>query len=149
MGIEPFLIVSTIKVIIGQRLVRRLCDNKEEYLLTKGELARLQKSVDLNKVLENLKEEKLVDANADWSSVPFYKPKATPECPDGYSGRLGIHEVLKMSPTIKDIIMRGGTSSEVEKQARDEGMLTMIEDGIYMAVSGITTIEEVLRVISE
>jgi type IV pilus assembly protein PilB len=149
MGIEPFLIVSTIKVIIGQRLVRRLCDNKEEYILTKGELARLQRSVDLDKVLENLREEKLVEANADWSSIPFYKPKATPECPDGYSGRLGIHEVLKMSPTIKDIIMRGGTSSEVEKQAKDEGMLTMIEDGIYMAVRGITTIEEVMRVISE
>lgn len=149
MGIEPFLIVSTIKVIIGQRLVRRLCDNKEEYTLTKGELARLQKSVDLDKVLENLREEKLIEANADWSSIPFYRPKATPECPDGYSGRLGIHEVLKMSPTIKDIIMRGGTSSEVEKQARDEGMLTMIEDGIYMAVRGITTIEEVMRVISE
>lgn len=149
MGTEPFLIVSTVKVIIGQRLVRRLCENKEEHFLTKGEIATLQRSVDLDRVLAVLKEEKLVDPNADWSKVPFYKPKASPDCPDGYSGRLGIHEVLKMSPTIKEIIMKGGTSSEVEKRAKEEGMMTMIEDGIYKAVRGITTIEEVLRVVSE
>ena len=68
---------------------------------------------------------------------------------DGYSGRIGIHEVLKVTSTIKELIMKGSTSEEIEEQAKTEGMLTMIEDGIFKAAQGITTIEEVLRVITE
>ena len=60
-----------------------------------------------------------------------------------------IHEVLKMSSTIKEIILRGGSSDEIEKQAIKEGMVSMIEDGMFKAVQGLTTIEEILRVISE
>lgn len=149
MGIEPFLIVSTAKVVIGQRLVRRLCDSKEEYRLSKGELVSLRKAVDLDRVLGVLKEENIVGSDANWETIPFYKPKSAPDCPDGFSGRLGIHEVMKMSPSIKEIIMDGGTSAEVEKRAKEEGMMSMIEDGIYKAAKGITTIEEVLRVVSE
>jgi type IV pilus assembly protein PilB len=62
---------------------------------------------------------------------------------------MGIHEVLEMSPTIKDMVMSGKTGDEIEAQARKEGMLTMLEDGIYKAAKGLTSIEEVLRVISE
>lgn len=149
MGIEPFLIVSTVKVIIGQRLIRKLCSNREEYKLTKGELATLKKTVDMDRVLALLKEEKVVGPNDNWDTISFYKPKPSQECPDGYSGRLGIHEVLKMSPAIREIIMSGGTATEVEEHAKKEGMMTMIEDGLYNAVKGITTIEEVMRVISE
>jgi len=149
MGAEPFLLVSTLKVIIGQRLVRRLCPKKEKYTLKKSELAKLQESVDLDRVLETLKEEKVVGKNAKWESIPFYKAKESDECKDGFSGRLGIHEVLRMSDTIKDLVISGATTARIEEQAKQEGMFTMIEDGIYKAVQGITTIEEVLRVISE
>ena len=67
----------------------------------------------------------------------------------GYSGRVGIYEVLPMTSTIKELVMKNETGDAIEKQARSEGMLTMSEDGIFKAAQGITTIEEVLRVITE
>lgn len=149
MKVEPFLIVSTVNIVIAQRLVRKLNDQKEKYLLTKAELATLGKSVNLDKVLKALKEEKVVEKGANWEEIPFYRPKKGVSSEDAYSGRIGIHEVLKVSSPIKEIILRGGTADEIQKQAEEEGMLTMIEDGIFQCVRGLTTIEEVLRVISE
>lgn len=148
MKIEPFLLVSTINVIIAQRLVRRLSETKEKYFLTKAELASLGKTVDLDRVLEALKSEKVVKPGDTWEKIPFYKPIVSGDN-DGYKSRVGIHEVLKVTPSIKDLIIKGATSSEIETQAKKEGMLTMIEDGIFNAVQSNTTIEEVLRVISE
>ena len=149
MDIEPFLIVSTLNVVIAQRLVRRLCSVREKYTLTKDEIAVLKKSVDLDRVMEVLKEEKVVGPDATWATTPFYRPQKSEECEDGYKGRVGIHEILKMSPAIRDLVMKGATPAEIEVQAKKEGMITMIEDGIYKAVQGVTTIEEVLRVVSE
>ncbi|MEY2664357.1 MAG: hypothetical protein RIT04_165 [Candidatus Parcubacteria bacterium] len=149
MKIEPFLLVSTVNVIIAQRLVRRLTENKEKHILTKDELAQLKKTVDLDRVLLQLKEEKVVQPSDTWEKIPFWKPVAQKDDQDGYKGRVGIHEVLKVTPTIRELIIKGATTSEIEAQAKKEGMLTMIEDGIFKAVQGHTTIEEVLRVISE
>lgn len=149
MKVEPFLIVSTVNVIIAQRLVRRLCSSKEKYFLTKAGVAALGKSVDLDHIIEVLKLEKIVSRDAIWEKIPFWKPKPTAESKDGYLGRVGIYEVLKVSTTIKELIIHGATAAQVETQARKEGMLTMMEDGIFKAVQGLTTIEEVLRVISE
>jgi len=81
--------------------------------------------------------------------VPFYKPVRTSELEDGYSSRVGIHEVLKVTPTIKDMIIRGTSQDEMEVQGKKEGMMTMLEDGVFQAVLGITTLEEVFRVVSE
>jgi type IV pilus assembly protein PilB len=81
--------------------------------------------------------------------VPFYRPKGSETSEDGYKGRIGIHEVFKMSSTIREMVMQGKTSGEIEIQSRKEGMLTMMEDGIFKAAEGVTTIEEVLRVVSE
>jgi type IV pilus assembly protein PilB len=149
MGAEPFLVVSTLNVIIGQRLVRRLCKVRDKYRLTDSEIKKLDNRVDLARVLNVLKEEKIVDKDATWKDIDFYHPKESAESKDGFSGRIGIHEVLTMSPTIRDLIMKGATSSTIEAQAKSEGMMTMLEDGIFKAAQGITTIEEVLRVISE
>ncbi|MEX1120132.1 MAG: GspE/PulE family protein, partial [Candidatus Paceibacterota bacterium] len=149
MDSEPFLLVSTLDVIIGQRLVRQLCGSKEEYKLSASEIEKLGKTLDLDAVLAALKKERIVPEGALWSDIPFYREKESPECPSGFSGRLGIHEILYMSDSIKDLIMKGATSEEIEKQAKKEGMMTMIEDGIFKSAQGITTIEEVLRVISE
>lgn len=150
MGVEPFLIVSTVNVVIGQRLVRRLCAVKEKYFLTKSEVASLRKSIDLDRVLKFLQEEKVIKEDVDdWEKIPFYKPKPTAECENGYGGRLVIHEVLKMTLTLKELIVKGASSDEIEKQAKKEGMMSMIEDGLFKAVQGMTTVEEVLRVISE
>ncbi|MDZ4227144.1 MAG: GspE/PulE family protein [Patescibacteria group bacterium] len=148
MGIEPFLLVSTLRVIIGQRLVRCLTADKEKYELSREEQQQLERIVDAGNVLRALKEEKAVSKDATWKTVPFYRPKEG-EHEVGYSGRVGIHEALPVTSTIKELIMKGATGDDIEKQARSEGMLTMSEDGVFKAVHGITTIEEVLRVVTE
>jgi type IV pilus assembly protein PilB len=149
MDIEPFLIVSTVNVIIGQRLVRRLTNTKEKYFLSPEEIKILGKSVDLDRILKVMKDENLVAPTAEWKDVPFYRPKKSQESESGYKGRVGIHEIMKMSQTIRELVMKGAVATEVEEQAKKEGMTTMIEDGIIKASQGITTIEEVLRVVSE
>jgi len=149
MGVETFLLVSTIRVAVGQRLVRRVSDSKEPYTLSSNEKANLEKHANLDRVLDELKKEDMVKQNATWNSIPFYRAKENSEDDDGYKGRIGIHEVFRMTPTIKELVMARGTADDIEKQAREEGMLTMVEDGILKAALGQTTIEEVLRVISE
>jgi type IV pilus assembly protein PilB len=149
MGIEPFLLVSTLRVVIGQRLVRKLCTPHDKYELSRDEQSQLERLVDAGVVLKNLKDEKIVPPEALWNKVPFWKPQETAACPEGYAGRVGIYEVLPVTASIKEIIMKGGTGDDIHTQARTEGMLTMSEDGIFKAVQGVTTIEEVLRVISE
>ncbi len=149
MGIEPFLLVSTIRVIIGQRLVRRLNADKEKYELSRDEQEQLERVVDPGVVLKALKDEKVIAKNATWKDIPFYRAKEKGQTTSGYSGRVGIYEVLPMTSTIKELVMKGETGDAIEKQARSEGMLTMSEDGIFKAAQGITTIEEVLRVITE
>jgi type IV pilus assembly protein PilB len=149
MGAEEFLLVSTLRVAIGQRLVRKLADDKIPYTLSKDEKAELEEKVDLDLVLKNLIAEEIVKKDATWNDIPFFHPKEKGDTEDGYAGRMGIHEVLEMSPTLKEMVMAGKTGDEVATQARKEGMLTMIEDGIFKAAQGMTSIEEVLRVINE
>jgi type IV pilus assembly protein PilB len=149
MGAEPFLIASTLNVIIGQRLVRVLT-HKERYTLGSDELKTLEKSVDLDRMLGFLKAEGIVEKNATWKDVPFYRPKKDrEEGDDGYKGRIGIHEVFKMSSAVRDLIVKRSPTEDIEIEAKKEGMMTMLEDGIFKAVSGVTTLEEVLRVITE
>jgi type IV pilus assembly protein PilB len=149
MGVEPFLIVSTVKTVIAQRLVRKLTPAKEKYTLSDAELTALGKVIDLERMLTFLKTEKIVDPNADWKTIPFYKAKPGEESENGYKGRVGIHEVFVMSPAIKELVLKGSPQDDIEKQAKAEGMMTMLEDGIFLAVQGLTTTEEVLRVVSE
>lgn len=149
MGAEEFLLVSTLRVAIGQRLVRKLADDKLPYTLSKAEKSDLEKKVNLDLVLENLIAEGVVKKDANWNDIPFFQPKEKGLTEDGYKGRMGIHEVLEMSPSLKDLVMAGKTGDDIAAQARKEGMLTMIEDGIFKAAQGLTSIEEVLRVINE
>lgn len=148
MGVETFLLVSTLRVAVGQRLVRRVTETKETYTLNANERAELEKHIDLDRILVKLKEEGVVKGSATWNNIPLYRPKVNGD-DDGYKGRLGIHEVLYISPAIKEIVLAAGTADAIEAQACKEGMLTMIEDGIFKAVLGQTSIEEVLRVVSE
>jgi type II secretory ATPase GspE/PulE/Tfp pilus assembly ATPase PilB-like protein len=100
-------------------------------------------------MLEVLKKENIVSSDATWETIPFYKPVPSEESESGYKGRLGIHEVLKMSSSIKELVLKGAPTDAIEKQAKEEGMMTMLEDGIFLAVQGRTSTEEVLRVVSE
>ncbi|MFA7192165.1 MAG: GspE/PulE family protein [Candidatus Paceibacterota bacterium] len=149
MGVEPFLIVSTVKTVIAQRLVRRLSEGKEQYFLNENEKQAMARMIDMDKMLSILKKENIIKGDATWDQVPFYRPKITEENKEGYKGRIGIHEVLKVSLSIKELILKGAPADEIEKQAKSEGMMTMLEDGIFLAVQGVTTTEEVLRVVSE
>ncbi len=158
MGGEPFLLVSTINIVIAQRLVRRLYAGKseggksepgEKYFLSKAELKALAEHADLDRVLDTLKQEKIIKPEDNFETIPFYRPKPSEISPTGYTSRIAIHEILNVSPAIKDMIIRRATSDEIEAQARKEGMLTLIEDGLYQAASGVTSIEEVLRVANE
>ncbi len=149
MGIEPFLIISTVRTIIAQRLVRRLTSSKEKYFLSAAEIKSLEKLIDLDRMLIFLKAEKLVDDNAIWSKIPFYKAVKGDESEDGYASRIGIHEVLQVTSSIRELIIKGGSQDDIEIQAKKEGMMTMLEDGVFQAVLGNTSIEEVFRVVSE
>ena len=149
MGIEPFLLASILQVVIGQRLIRTLCPKKESYNLSTKEVNALDELVDLGHVLKVVKEEKIVDKGATWKTIPFHKEIPTDACPTGYKGRKGIQEVLTVTPTVKELILAGATTDKIEAQAKKDGMITMLEDGVFKVVQGITSIEEVLRVISE
>lgn len=149
MGVEPFLLVSTLRMIVGQRLVRRLLDSKEQYALDKVAREKVTTQDHFDAVLKALVEEKLVKGDTKLDNLPFYHPKPTAESESGYHSRIGIHEVLSVSPAIRDLIIHGATIDDIEKQARKEGMLTMLEDGIYKATRGITSLEEVLRAITD
>ncbi len=149
MGIEPFLLVSTLRVIVGQRLVRQLCTEKEQYTLTEEERAKVTAPEHFDVALQSLLNEKMIKPGTSLDEVPFYRPKPSTECEDGYHSRIGIHEILSVSPAIREKILHEGTIDVIEEQARKEGMLTMLEDGLYKAARGITSLEEVLRAISD
>lgn len=149
MKVEPFLISSTLNVILAQRLVRRLCSEKEKYTFKESEVKNFKKYCDLDIILKVLKEEKLIKPKQTLKDIFFYRPKPSKDCLDGYKGRIGIYEVLSVTESIKELIVKEADADQIQKQAQKEGMRTMIEDGFIKAAQGITSIEEVLRVIVE
>lgn len=149
MKAEPFLISSTLNIVLAQRLVRKLCPDREKYTLKEAEIKKLKKYCDVDKILDILQEEKLAKKGQTLKSITFYRPKTTKACPDGYKGRIGIYEVLPVTETIKELIIKSVDSDQIQAQAQREGMRTMVEDGFVKAAQGITSIEEVLRVVTE
>ena len=150
MGVEPFLIASTINVIIAQRLVRKLCPEHDSYHLTAEEAKVFGSNAFVREdMLAMLKKEKIKGAEKGFEGIEFARPKAGVDCPDGYKGRMGIYEILVINETIRRLIVQKASSDEILKQARAEGMMTMVEDGMIKAAQDITSVEEVLRVITE
>ncbi len=149
MKCEPFLLVSTIKIIIAQRLVRKLSETKVKYFLSDAELAQLGKKIDLDRVMGFIQKENIIDNKLNWKEIPFYKAYVTDETNDGYKGRVGIHEALRVTATIKELVINNATADAIQEQAKKDGMLTMLEDGIFQCVQGMTSIEEVLRVAND
>jgi len=140
MKVEPYLISSTVNIAIAQRLVRKICMSCiESYQPAEEELENLREKINLNKIL-----------NKNHKKLVLYRGKGCPMCHQtGYRGRIGIFEVLEMKENIKDLVMKNANAGEIEKQAITNGMTTIFEDGIQKALTGITTIEEVLRVTEE
>lgn len=155
MGAEPFLIASTVNVIIAQRLVRKLCPEcRVAYTLADKEIKTLKNSIELDEVIKYLKENKelgnIIKSGDDWTNIKFYKPKGCEQCNnEGYHGRVGIFEVLDIDTDIEKLIVESASTETIEKKAKEKGMNTMIEDGFFKAIQGVTSIEEVLRVTKE
>lgn len=143
-GVDSQLLSSALSVVVGQRLARRLGKERKAYTLSKKEIDELSKECDMDTVLARLKEEHIVDAKARWSTISFYKPRYEFH---EYTGYIGIQEVLPVTKTIKDLIEKEASTEKIEKQARKEGMMTLFEDGVFKAVQGLTTLEEVFRVV--
>jgi type IV pilus assembly protein PilB len=138
MGIESFLIASTLNVVIAQRLVRKLCNScKKEYEMDSKTIS----------ILEEQYQKKGIDKKID--NNKFYQAVGCEYCNNGYKGRIGIYEILEITEEIKDLITKRATAQEIQKVAQENGMTLMIEDGLYKASEGITSIEEVLRVVKE
>jgi len=149
MGSEPFLISSTLNVIVAQRLVRRLGEEKGKYVLDDKEITNLSSYCNVERVQDLLKDQKLLKPKQNLRDLPFWRPKATKDNPEGYKGRMGIYEVLPVTETIKNLIIQRSSADAIQEQAQKEGMVTMVEDGFLKAAQGVTSIEEVLRVITE
>jgi type IV pilus assembly protein PilB len=154
MGIEPFLIASTVRAVIGQRLVRRIPDEgKESYQSDKTETEAIHKTLgkllpskaaDVKKVSEDLGYESLPLAGQN--AYTLYKGAESPASPGGYRGRMGLYEVFAVTDAIQELILSRSTSAEIQKVAESQGMISMREDGYLKALAGMTTINEVNRV---
>ncbi|MBM4177316.1 Flp pilus assembly complex ATPase component TadA [Candidatus Gribaldobacteria bacterium] len=149
MKVEPFLLTSTLNLVIAQRLVRKLTDEKEKYKLKEKDLKNLADFCDLKRIEEIFKQEKLLKSRETIKDLVFFRPKPSKDVPEGYKGRVGIYEVLAISEEIKGLIEKGASADVLQHKARAEGMKLMLEDGFLKAAQGITSLEEVLRVIVE
>ncbi|MEM6998090.1 MAG: GspE/PulE family protein [Patescibacteria group bacterium] len=156
MGIEPFLIASVIRVVLGQRLVRRIVmEDAESYEPSADELKEIEKSFGISGKAQWAQVLKLVnEAQAEMgleksNKVVFYRPKSDLKDRSGYKGRMGIYEVLKNTESIQKLIIANATSDEIQNQAIKEGMITMQLDGLIKAMLGFTSLEEILRVTRE
>lgn len=153
MGIEPFLIASTVHTVIGQRLVRRIGDDKQSYQSSTVEAEAIHSN--LGKLLPATQaEQKKVSDDLGYDNLPLrgqnaytlFKGVDSPETPGGYKGRMGLYEVFDVSEKIQNLILKHSTSNEIQKAAQEEGMITMREDGYLKALAGYTTLNEVNRV---
>lgn len=166
MGIEPFLIASTVKAVVGQRLVRRLCMNcRQSYVPNQTEVAEITRLFHLAPgqnfyYIHQLEAQAIVQkvggetpwGTTDTTIAALWRPNPNgcDECNHtGFKGRVGIYEVLGTSREIQKMIIGGNTSNEIQDQAVAEGMTTMLTDGLIKAIRGNTTVEEVLRVTKE
>jgi type IV pilus assembly protein PilB len=129
MGIEPFNVASAVNLIVAQRLIRRICsDCKAEHEYSPEELKAL-----------GLKEK-------DSEGVTFFKGEGCDTCNDtGYKGRAGLYEVMAMTPELRRLVLRGGSTAELTEQAVSDGMLTLRMDGMVKIKKGVSTLEEVVK----
>lgn len=157
MNIEPFLVASTVNTVIGQRLVRRVCQKcKKPYAAPQSAINMVNKSL-AGFLPHNQAEVKAKQADYGYEGLPLfsetaytlYKGEGCADCKDGYAGRIGIFEVFEMNPVIEKLLVARATTTEIQTQAVKDGMLTMIQDGYLKALTGVTSVEEVARVATD
>lgn len=156
MGIEPFLLASTLNVVIGQRLVRRITEKRETYKSSDIETAAMndilgdllpKSEEEVERVSEDLGYPDLPVKNDDHYMLA--KGMETKDTPGGYSGRAGLFETIEVDEDIQKMIVKHATANEIMRLAKEKGTVTMRQDGMLKVLAGITTIEEVNRVASD
>jgi type IV pilus assembly protein PilB len=150
MGVESYLLASTINVVVAQRLVRKLDKETMEAYTTSNEVARK-----IHEILDPLGQIKLQTPQGEVTfgantnqPITLYRPKKTPQNETGFAGRIGIFEVLTVTDEIRDMITAGESAMAIRSKAVKNGMISMVQDGFIKALQGLTTLEEVLRVIN-
>ncbi len=152
MGIPPFLVSSTVNMIMAQRLVRKICTSCiTSYNIDRAAMEQLKRQFDLTAVLNMLiSRGSVVKGTKTFDKLLFYRGKGCKQCNnEGYRSRIGIYEILDISHEMADLISRKGSREQVFTLARQQGMMTLVEDGFLKAKQGLTSIEEVLRVTQE
>jgi len=158
MEIEPFLIASTVNTVVGQRLVRKICNKcKKSYTASPAMAAAIKKAV--GHEMPSKKNPKKIDVkNFGYEHLPFeedekvtlFKGEGCEECRGtGYQGRIGIYEVFQVTPEMEKLLLAHSTSTEIQEEAVKAGMITMREDGFLKALEGITTVDEVVSRVTE
>lgn len=143
MGIEPFLIASTVNMAIGQRLVRKICEKcRYSYEVSEKEIEIIKNNPLFYRLLSKKNGNK-------FKGLLLFKGAGCSDCAgSGYQGRIGVFEILLMSDTIKELILKRASSDQIKAAAQKDGMTSMLEDGVMKALNGLTTIEEVIRATS-
>lgn len=157
MGIEPFLIASTVHTVIGQRLVRRIDEaSKQSYQASKAEVEAIHATIghllpataqEMPKVANDLGYETLPLRGQ--TAYTLFNGQDSPDTPGGYKGRMGLYEVFSVTDEIQQLILKRATSAEIQKTAQTQGMISMRQDGFLKALAGQTTLTEVNRVAAE
>ena len=156
MGIEPFLLASTLNTVIGQRLVRRVAEKREAYASTDIETKQINDLIG-EMLPQSQQQVAMVSEDLGYPGLPVYNPNGYTlvkgiedrDTPGGYKGRAGLYETIEVDDDIQKLVISHATSSEIMKIAKMKGTLTMRQDGMLKALSGITTIAEVNRVASD
>ncbi|MEI6288173.1 MAG: GspE/PulE family protein [bacterium] len=143
LGAKPFLLAPALNVSIGQRLVRKICvDCKQEATVTEAEMLKAKT------LLENLPPNSEYKDKIDINNLKFFKGAGCDSCQSiGYKGRIGIYEIMPITDIMKDTVTKGNLSEfDIKKMAHEEGVITMVQDGIIKALEGITSLDEIFRV---
>lgn len=147
LGVPPLVLASSVRAAVATWLVEKLCQHcGQAYYPSRAQLVRLEEAANLGAVLAALKEEGVVAGGVQWKELEFKRTKGCAECAEGYEGLVGLKEVLPVTEPIKELMLKGSWA-DLTQEAREEGMLTLLEDGLFKAAQGITTIEAVAKLL--
>lgn len=151
MGVPRFLVAFTANMIIAQRLVRKICkDCKESFKLSSDQLKEVTDLYDIDDILNNLAKRGFLKKKESLEKLEFFRGAGCKQCGDqGYKGRMGIYEVLEVTEKVQELINKNATGPEIMAAAREEGMISIVEDAFFKALNGLTTLGEIMRVTKE
>jgi len=143
MGIDRYLIPSTLILAIAQRLVQRLCPNSKREMKLSPEMKEMVK-----RELEEIEPKQLKEIKLK-ENLTFYEPKPSRECPKGTKGRIAVYEMLEMTRELEDIVLKEPSENNIKTEAKRQGMITMLQDGILKASRGLVGLEEVKKEVEQ